>query len=263
MTSDGMTSVDEIVKLQQELLSHQSNQKQLQRETIKLLSALNKNLNFMSDRLDEFAIRTNIKLNDLQANNTGNITVSGNSLTQTADADATAVSAPLVVEPALATSTTNTCNKLPVGPPASSSPLLISSMNNNNNNIVNNMNNGNVSTSSTRNGSKSVDTNNNNFKTYNRNQKVKEYFQSNDQDNEVTSALDNKLNAFNVKLNTSINNSNNNASSSPTSTTTKQPQQLSGRSSSRTISNLTKMTATTTRTTVAALQRPNKLLDVS
>ena len=57
-----MTGIEEIVKYQQELLNHQRNQKLIQKETIKLLNALNKNITFMSDRLDEFALRTNIKL---------------------------------------------------------------------------------------------------------------------------------------------------------------------------------------------------------
>jgi len=57
-----MTSIEEIVKYQQELLNHQRNQKLIQKETIKLLNALNKNITFMSDRLDEFALKTNIKL---------------------------------------------------------------------------------------------------------------------------------------------------------------------------------------------------------
>ena len=57
-----VTSIEEIVKYQQELLNHQRNQKHIQHETIKLLNALNKNISFMSDRLDEFANKTNIKL---------------------------------------------------------------------------------------------------------------------------------------------------------------------------------------------------------
>ena len=56
-----VTSIEEIVKFQQELLNHQRNQKQIQHETIKLLNALNKNITLMSDRLDEFANKTNIK----------------------------------------------------------------------------------------------------------------------------------------------------------------------------------------------------------
>lgn len=57
-----LTSIEEIVKYQQELLNHQRNQKLIQQETIKLLNSLNKNITFMSDRLDEFANKTNIKL---------------------------------------------------------------------------------------------------------------------------------------------------------------------------------------------------------
>lgn len=57
-----MTGIEEIVKYQQELLNHQRNQKLIQKETIKLLNTLNKNITFMSDRLDEFALKTNIKL---------------------------------------------------------------------------------------------------------------------------------------------------------------------------------------------------------
>ena len=72
-TMISMTSIEEIVKYQQELLNHQKNQKQIQKETIKLLNALNKNITFMSNRLDEFALRTNIKLeedsNDVFFNN--------------------------------------------------------------------------------------------------------------------------------------------------------------------------------------------------
>jgi len=63
-----MTSIEEIVKYQQELLNHQRNQKLIQKETIKLLNALNKNITFMSDRLDEFALKTNIKLEVNQHN---------------------------------------------------------------------------------------------------------------------------------------------------------------------------------------------------
>lgn len=66
-----MTGIEEIVKYQQELLNHQRNQKLIQKETIKLLNALNKNITFMSDRLDEFALKTNIKLdNNLCPTNT-------------------------------------------------------------------------------------------------------------------------------------------------------------------------------------------------
>lgn len=57
-----VTSIEEIVKYQKELLNHQRNQKQIQQETIKLLSSLNKNITFMLDRLDDFASKTNIKL---------------------------------------------------------------------------------------------------------------------------------------------------------------------------------------------------------
>jgi hypothetical protein len=61
-----MTTIEEIVKFQQELLNHQRNQKQHQRETIQLLSSLNKSITFMLDRLDEFAKRTNTKLEDYE-----------------------------------------------------------------------------------------------------------------------------------------------------------------------------------------------------
>jgi len=57
-----MTGIEEIVKYQQELLNHQRNQKLIQKETIKLLNALNKNITFMSNRLDDFAQRANIKI---------------------------------------------------------------------------------------------------------------------------------------------------------------------------------------------------------
>ena len=62
--TNSMASIEEIVKFQQELLNHQRSQKLIQKETIKLLNALNKNITFMSDRLDQFALRTNIKLNN-------------------------------------------------------------------------------------------------------------------------------------------------------------------------------------------------------
>jgi hypothetical protein len=66
-----ITSIEEIVKHQQELLNYQRNQKQIQTETLKLLNVLNKNIMFMSDRLDEFASKTNIKLeNTLNIQNT-------------------------------------------------------------------------------------------------------------------------------------------------------------------------------------------------
>lgn len=66
MTSN-MTSIEEIVKYQQELLNYQRNQKQIQKETIKLLNSLNNSLTLMSDRLDEFAIKTNMKLDDFNS----------------------------------------------------------------------------------------------------------------------------------------------------------------------------------------------------
>lgn len=61
-----MTTIEEIVKYQQELLNHQRNQKQHQRETIQLLNSLNKSITFMLDRLDEFAKRTHTKLEDYE-----------------------------------------------------------------------------------------------------------------------------------------------------------------------------------------------------
>jgi hypothetical protein len=61
---NNMTSIEEIFKYQQELLTQQEDQKTLQKETFKLLDQLNKNLTFMSDRLDEFASKLNIKLDD-------------------------------------------------------------------------------------------------------------------------------------------------------------------------------------------------------
>ncbi|RNA28619.1 hypothetical protein BpHYR1_008628 [Brachionus plicatilis] len=64
MSSSDATSLDEIVKYQQELLGHQRNQTLIQKETIKILNALNKSLALMSDRLDEFAVKTNVKLDD-------------------------------------------------------------------------------------------------------------------------------------------------------------------------------------------------------
>lgn len=68
-TTTNVASIEEIVKYQQELLNHQRNQKLIQKETIKLLNALNKSLSLMSDRLDEFANKTNIKLDDGTQNN--------------------------------------------------------------------------------------------------------------------------------------------------------------------------------------------------
>ena len=56
-----MTTIDDIVKHQQELLDHQRAQKEIQKETIKLLNELNKNLTFMTTRLDDFSTRTNIQ----------------------------------------------------------------------------------------------------------------------------------------------------------------------------------------------------------
>lgn len=70
-----MTSIEEIVKYQQELLNYQRNQKQIQRETIKLLNSLNSSLSLMSDRLDEFAIKTNMKLDDFNLTPTNSNTV--------------------------------------------------------------------------------------------------------------------------------------------------------------------------------------------
>lgn len=68
-----MNSIEEIVRYQQELLNHQRNQKQIQRETIQLLNALNKTLSLMSDRLDEFEMKTNIKLENNNNNYSSNI----------------------------------------------------------------------------------------------------------------------------------------------------------------------------------------------
>lgn len=68
--TNSMASIEEIVKFQQELLNHQRSQKLIQKETIKLLNALNKNITFMSDRLDQFALRTNIKLNNTDQSQT-------------------------------------------------------------------------------------------------------------------------------------------------------------------------------------------------
>ena len=76
-----VTSIEEIVKYQQELLNHQRNQKLIQQETIKLLNALNKNVSFMSDRLDEFAMKTNIKLEDCNNHDVIPVNNSTNSLT--------------------------------------------------------------------------------------------------------------------------------------------------------------------------------------
>lgn len=70
-----MTSIEEIVKYQQELLNFQRSQKQIQRETIKLLNSLNSSLSLMSDRLDEFAIKTNMKLEDFNLTPTNSNTV--------------------------------------------------------------------------------------------------------------------------------------------------------------------------------------------
>jgi hypothetical protein len=77
-----MTGIEEIVKYQKELLNHQRNQKLIQKETIKLLNALNKNITFMSDRLDEFAQRTNIKLemNNVSQNSSQNHPINVNTI---------------------------------------------------------------------------------------------------------------------------------------------------------------------------------------
>lgn len=64
-----MTTIDDIVKHQQELLDHQRAQKEIQKETIKLLNELNKNLTFMTTRLDDFSTRTNIQFDDNKATN--------------------------------------------------------------------------------------------------------------------------------------------------------------------------------------------------
>jgi hypothetical protein len=74
---NNMTSIEEIVKYQQALLSDQQNQKHLQKETIKLLNEINKNLTFMSDRLDEFAFKTNVNLEDATPTTTVNATQNG------------------------------------------------------------------------------------------------------------------------------------------------------------------------------------------
>lgn len=81
-----MTGIEEIVKYQQELLNHQRSQKLIQKETLKLLSSLNKNITFMSDRLDEFALKTNIKLETLSAcepaGNAGGLALTSGNLSQ-------------------------------------------------------------------------------------------------------------------------------------------------------------------------------------
>lgn len=76
--NSNMTSIEEIVKYQQELLNYQRNQKQIQKETIKLLNSLNNSLTLMSDRLDEFALKTNIKLEDFTSPNSNAILINNN-----------------------------------------------------------------------------------------------------------------------------------------------------------------------------------------
>ena len=68
-TVAGLAATEDILKYQQELMSFQRNQKEVQKETIKLLNTLNKTLSLMLDRLDEFALKTNIKLDE--SNNSG------------------------------------------------------------------------------------------------------------------------------------------------------------------------------------------------
>jgi hypothetical protein len=76
--NSNMTSIEEIVKYQQELLNYQRNQKQIQKETIKLLNSLNNSLTLMSDRLDEFALKTNVKLDDFTSPNSNAILINNN-----------------------------------------------------------------------------------------------------------------------------------------------------------------------------------------
>jgi hypothetical protein len=68
MTSQ--TSLEEIAKYQRELHEYQLKQKAIHKETNQLLASLNKNIMVMSNRLDEFALKTNIKLDDCSTNMT-------------------------------------------------------------------------------------------------------------------------------------------------------------------------------------------------
>ena len=247
-----MTSIEEIVKYQQELLNHQRNQKLLQKETIKLLNALNKNLTFMSDRLDEFALKTNIKLDEVSSvnsspttlNNTTNLfnklnndlfltanninstnsndtinltlvnntnpnttTNGNNNLTSATIQQLISTATPLNIAVSSAPQTTQTILQpaaASLTPKQTSNKTSIknatvNSLNSTPSNAINNSTN--TSTTTTNNNI------NNNNRPYNKNQKVKEYFQfQNDNDSNL---LDNKLQTYSIKLN-SINNSNNN-----------------------------------------------------
>lgn len=73
MTSTvSLTTTEDIIKYQQELMNFQRNQKEVQKETIKLLGTLNKTLSLMLDRLDDFAMKTNIKLEETNQNQNQN-----------------------------------------------------------------------------------------------------------------------------------------------------------------------------------------------
>jgi len=233
-----MTSIEEIVKYQQELLNHQRNQKLLQKETIKLLNALNKNLTFMSDRLDEFALKTNIKLeennnsnstttngqstsnllnklnsdlflinsNGSSVNNladTINLTlINGNSanspIQQLINTNTSANLAPVIASPVVQAS-------LPSDSSTTATPNSTSSKKQFNKTSIKNTLTNNVASN-----------NNNGVRPYNKNQKVKEYFQLTDSQNNINNVnhndsnlLDTKLQTYSIKLN-SVNNSNNN-----------------------------------------------------
>jgi hypothetical protein len=56
--------IEQLVKYQQELAKDQAKQKVIQKETLKLLNALNRSIKIMSDRLDQFAMKTNIKIDN-------------------------------------------------------------------------------------------------------------------------------------------------------------------------------------------------------
>jgi hypothetical protein len=234
-----MTSIEEIVKYQQELLNHQRNQKLLQKETIKLLNALNKNLTFMSDRLDEFALKTNIKLDEVSSanssptnlNNTTNLfnKLNNDLFLTTNNSNTTNINDSINL--ALVNNTSSTINNSNNLTPATIQQLITTAtplniavasapqptqtlMQPAAANVTPKQTNGkttiknstiNSSNTTPSNITNNNNTTNNNNRPYNKNQKVKEYFQfQNDNDSNL---LDNKLQTYSIKLN-SINNNN-------------------------------------------------------
>lgn len=111
-----LATAEDIVKYQQELMNFQRNQREVQKETIKLLHTLNKTLSLMLERLDEFAIKTNIKLEE-SSTSTTNTTTNRNqnsSTTSSAAASSSTSSDPVcsMTADSIAHSLSSLCNSV-------------------------------------------------------------------------------------------------------------------------------------------------------